>query len=259
MSSIETYPIENASNLIKEIDGREPYREAKELYEYSISVDKDFDELVRRRINHEPVAYITNECKFRGLDFFVDDRVLVPRSETEPLVEVIVDEMPTRASVIDVGTGCGEVALAIKNERPDLTVVGSDISKDALDVASINSFALELDVDWRVSDLLSDIKKEFNAVVANLPYLPTIKRDSYEPEMVEHEPQIALWGGLDGYDLIRRLLEHTKARRGVELIALEIGLGQEEDVCDLVYESGFKTVFCTTDKKGDIRAVIGKR
>lgn len=259
MSTIEAYPVEYAAKAISDINGREPYREAKEIYEYSINVGKDFDELLNRRISHEPVAYITNHCKFRGLDLFIDERVLVPRSETEPLVEVIVDEMPLRSSVIDVGTGCGEVALAIKNERPDLTVVGSDISKDALDVASINSYNLELRVEWYESDLLSSIKKEFNAVVANLPYLPTVKRETYEPEMVEHEPQIALWGGLDGYDLMRSLLEHTKARRGVELIALEIGLGQEEDVCDLVYESGFKTVFCTTDKKGNIRAVIGKK
>lgn len=259
MGTIGTFPIEYAAKLITEINGHDPFKEAKELYEYAGGDETEFSTLVDRRMAHEPVAYITNHCKFRGLDFFIDERVLVPRTETEPLVEIAVEELPMGSSVIDVGTGCGEVAISIKNERPDLIVAGSDISKDALDVASINSEALGIKVDWYESDLLSGIKKEFNAVVANLPYLPTTKKDSYEPEMIDHEPQVALWGGLDGYDLIRRLLQHTQARKGVEFLALEIGLQQETDVCELVRESGFPTVFCTTDKRGDIRAVIGKK
>jgi release factor glutamine methyltransferase len=260
MSTIEAYPIEYAAKLIEDINGNNPFQESKELYEYAAGDEATFSKLVDRRvIEHEPVAYITNHAKFRGLDLFIDERVLVPRSETEPLVEIAVEELPKSFSIIDVGTGCGEIALAIKNERPDLNVAGSDISKDALDVASINSEALEIEIDWYEADLLSGIKSEFSAVVANLPYLPTIKRASYEPEMVDHEPQVALWGGLDGYDLIRNLLDHTRVRKGVEFVALEIGLGQETDVCDLVQGAGFKTVFCTTDNKGDIRAVIGKR
>lgn len=262
MSATGTFPIDKIADLIKNIDGKYPYKEAKELYEFAVQHENDdlkLEEVVNRRLSHEPVAYITNHCKFRGLDLFIDERVLVPRSETEPLVEIAVEELPQGSSVIDVGTGSGEVALAVKNERRDLIVAGSDISKDALDVASTNSEALDIKVDWYEADLLKGIKNEFNAVLANLPYLPNVNKNSYEPEMVEHEPQIALWGGLDGYDLIRRLLQHTQTRKGVEFLALEIGLGQETDVCELVRESGFSTVFCTTDKKGDIRCVVGRK
>jgi release factor glutamine methyltransferase len=262
MSAIEdlqTFPIDKAAELISEINGRNSYYEAKQLYEYAKSSECSFSELVDRRINHEPVAYITNHCKFRGLDLFIDNRVLVPRSETEPLVEVAVESLPKNSSVIDVGTGSGEVALAVKNERPDLTVLGTDISKDALDVASINSTTLELDVDWHEADLLEGIKGEYNAVLANLPYLPTTKRDSYEPEMVDYEPQVALWGGKDGYDLIRRLLVGVAKRSAVSFVALEIGLTQEKDVAEFVRKAGFPTVFCTTDKKSQIRCVVGKR
>lgn len=259
MSIIETFPIEYAANLITEINGHDPFREAKELYEFSGGDEDLFSKLVDRRIKHEPVAYITNHCKFRGLDFFIDERVLVPRSETEPLVEVAVESLPKNSSVIDVGTGSGEVALAVKNERPDLKVLGTDISKDALDVASINSTALELNVDWHEADLLEGIKGEYNAVLANLPYLPTVKRDTYEPEMVDYEPQVALWGGKDGYDLIRRLLTGAAKRSAVSFVALEIGLTQEKDVAELMRKAGFSTVFCTTDKKNDIRCVVGRR
>lgn len=259
MGTYTNYSLEAAERLIADIDGHDPENEAKELLRYSAS-DTEFSEFLERRVNnHEPTAYITNRCEFRGLDLFIDNRVLVPRTETEPLVEVAVEEIPRGASVIDVGTGSGEVALAVKHERPDLIVAGSDISKDALDVASINSESLGLKVDWYESDLLVGIKKEFNAVLANLPYLPTTKRDSYEPEMVDHEPQIALWGGEDGYELIRRLLSLVSARKGIELLGLECGLGQEADIAELVRAAGFPVVFCTTDNKGDTRCVVGKR
>lgn len=244
---------------IEELKGHNPRQEADDIWDYANSSGKTVYELLNRRLNHEPTAYITNYCKFRNLNLYIDERVLVPRMETEPLVEIAIEDLPKGSSVIDVGTGSGEVALAVKNERPDLIVAGSDISADALDVAAINSDRLGIKIDLFKADLLEGVKKEFNAVLANLPYLPTTKRDSYEPEMVEHEPQVALWGGEDGYDLIRRLLQHTQARKGVDFIALEVGLGQHEDVCELVRSSGFPTVFCTTDKKNNIRCVVGKR
>jgi len=250
--------VEDAAKLIESINGHAPINEAQDLYDHSDDA-LEFEDYINRRMNHEPTAYITNHCRFRNLDLYIDERVLVPRTETEPLVEIAVEELPKGASVIDVGTGSGEVALAVKNERHDLIVAGSDISTDALDVAAINSDRLGIKIDLFKADLLDGVKKEFNAVLANLPYLPITKRDQYEPEMVEHEPQVALWGGEDGYDLIRRLLQHTQTRKGIQFIALEIGLDQEADVCDLVRAAGFPTVFCTTDKRGDIRAVIGKR
>ena len=224
------YSVEYAARLIGEINGHDPVAEAQELFDYANSDEDAFRVVLKDRLDHTPTAYITNHCKFRGLDLYIDERVLVPRTETEPLVQIAVEEIPQGGKVIDVGTGSGSVALAVKNERPDLFVMGTDISKDAVDVASINSTALDLDVVWDSADLIEGVKGEFDAVLANMPYLPTVKRDSYEPEMIDHEPQVALWGGLDGYDLIRRLLSLTSARKGVRLVALEIGLGQQDEV-----------------------------
>lgn len=260
MSTVRAgYTLEEATQLITDIGGYDPPTEAEDLLTASITPEM-FDQFLQRRINdHEPVAYITNHAKFRGLNLFIDRRVLIPRKETEPLVEIAVDELPMGARVIDVGTGSGAVALAVKNERPDLKVTGVDISKDALDVASINSIALEIDIDWHDADLLEGVKGEFDCVLANMPYLPTSKKDSYAPEMTRHEPQVALWGGEDGYLLIRRLLALASARKGVKCLALEIGLGQELDVVELVRAAGFPIVFCTKDTKGDTRAVVGKR
>lgn len=260
------FTFDDAVRVIAEVGGEDPVKESQELLDFSnIEYDNEiedpgvtFDELVARRVEHEPVAYITGHHKFRGLDLVIDDRVLIPRTETEPLIEEAV-YLPPNSSVIDVGTGSGAIALAIKNERKDLIVWGSDISKDALDVAAINSDKLNLDVEWKCADLLEGIKGEFSAVVANMPYLPVSKKGTYAPEMVEHEPQVALWGGADGYDIIRRLLQQASARKSIKFIALEIGLGQEHDVVKLVKDSGFNTVYGTTDKKNNIRAIIGKR
>jgi release factor glutamine methyltransferase len=259
MSTVIKYTLNDAEELIRDIGGYDPITEAKDLLNKAES-DEQFSEYLDRRINnHEPVAYITNHARFGGIDLYIDPRVLIPRSETEALLQVAIDEVPHLGNVADIGTGCGAIALALKNERPDINVVGLDISKDALDVASINSTALGLEVEWRDADLLEGVKEDFGSVLANMPYLPTAKRDTYAPEMVDFEPQVALWGGSDGYDLIRRLLAQAQARPVVKLVALEIGLGQEDDVCELVRSTGFPTVFCTKDKRGDTRCVVGKR
>ena len=253
------YLLEESAQLISDIGGYDPVTEAEDLLVKS-DTPNIFDEYLEQIINHHiPVAYITKHAKFMGLDLFIDERVLIPRKETEPLVEIAIQELGNEASVVDVGTGSGAVALAVKNARPDLKVTGVDISKDALDVAAINSGALGLDVNWKDADLLEGVRGEFDCVLANLPYLPTTKKDSYAPEMTEHEPQVALWGGADGFDLTRRLLAQVASRRMVKLLALELGIGQEQAVTDLIRAAGFPVVFCTTDAKGEIRAAIGKR
>ena len=245
-------------DLLREVGGYDPETEANDLL--NLDDSHDIDRYLERRINnHEPIAYITNHCRFGGIDLYIDKRCLIPRPETEALLQVAIEEIQLEAVVADVGTGSGAVALALKAKRPDLDVYGLDISKDALDVASINSTALESRIEWKDADLLSGVRQEFNAVLANMPYLPTTKRDTYAPEMVDFEPQVALWGGADGYDLIRRLLAEAAARYLVEFIGLEVGQGQAPDVMELVRAAGFPIVFGTTDSKGDVRAVVGKR
>ena len=158
--------------------------------------------LVARRAASEPIAYILGRRAFRHLELAVDRRVLIPRPETELLVEVGLT-LPPGASVVDVGTGSGAVALALKDERPDLRVVGVDISADAVAVARANAARLGLDVRMFTGDLLGGMGRP-DAVLANLPY---VEDDAtLPPDVVRFEPPGALFGGRDGLDLVRRLV-----------------------------------------------------
>ena len=210
-------------------------------------------ELVARRAAREPVAYIIGCKEFRHICLAVDRRVLIPRPETELLVEVGV-ALPSRARVVDVGTGSGAVALALKDERPDLTVVGVDASEDALVVARGNAARLGLDVSFQRGDLLAG-QDGFDAVLANLPYVAS---DSpLPPEIVEYEPAKALFAGSDGLALLRRLVGMLSD--GVALAALEVGFDQAPTVAALLREAGFDRVERLRDLAGHERVVVGRR
>ena len=212
-------------------------------------------ELVARRAAREPVAYILGRRDFRYLTLTVDRRVLIPRPETELLVEAALG-LPGGASVLDVGTGSGAVALALKHERPDLQVAGIDIGADAIAVARANARRLGLEVMFSVGDLLGDARAD--AVLANLPYVP----DSAEliDDVARYEPVGALRGGVDGLDLIRRLTDAVAARppdKRPMLLALEIGADQGGRVAALVAGAGYRTVQVQADLAGLDRLVVG--
>ena len=162
-----------------------------------------FAEVVARREAREPVAYILGRKAFRRISLAVDRRVLIPRPETELLVEVALS-VGRGGRVADVGTGSGAVALALKEERPDLSVVGVDLSSDALDVARANANKLGLDVEFVRADLLEGVPGPFDAVLGNLPYVA--EGSALPPEIELYEPELALFGGPDGMDITRRLL-----------------------------------------------------
>jgi release factor glutamine methyltransferase len=160
---------------------------------------------VERRADHEPLAYVTGRTTFRGVELFVDSRVLVPVADTARLVDfaVVLDH---GARVHDVGTGCGAIALAIKNERPDLQVSGSDISHAAIDVARMNAERLGLEVKFFAGRGLPEA--EYDLVVANLPYVDEREEAMPLPRGTrEHQPSIAVFAGGDGLDAIRELFE----------------------------------------------------
>jgi release factor glutamine methyltransferase len=159
-------------------------------------------ERVRRRVAREPVAYILGRQGFRRIEVVVDARVLVPRPETELLVEVAL-ELPVGASVHDVGTGSGAVALALRDERPDLRVSASDVSPQAVAVARENARRLRLELDLTVASGLP--AGDFDLVLANLPYVAADELPALEPEVAEWEPSGALVAGADGLDAIRAL------------------------------------------------------
>jgi release factor glutamine methyltransferase len=220
----------------------------------------------RRRREREPVAYITGWKGFRHLDLAVDRRVLIPRPETELLVEVGLT-LPEGATVVDVGTGSGAVALALKHERPDLRISAVDSSRPALDLARENAHHLALDVHFAHSDLIAhshlisdtdstpEGRERFYAIVANLPYVPD--GIALPPEVAEYEPAAALFGGVDGLDVIRRLLGTID--RGVNMVALEVGFDQAERVSALVCSAGFARIERLRDLAGHERVIVGWR
>jgi release factor glutamine methyltransferase len=215
-----------------------------------------FQDAVRRRsAGREPVAYILGRRGFRHIELHVDERVLVPRPETELLVEVGL-ELPAGARVVDVGTGSGAVALALKHERPDLEVVGTDISADALSVARANAERLELKVGFVEGDLLAGVG-EVDAVLSNPPYVAEAARATLAPEITRHEPPGALFAGDDGLDVIRRLV--PAAAGGAGLLAIEVGAGQAGEVGELMREAGFSAVRARPDLAGIERVVVGAR
>jgi release factor glutamine methyltransferase len=223
-----------------------------------------FQDAVRRRaVEREPVAYIVGSRGFRRLELAVDRRALIPRAETELLVETGL-ALGAGSRVLDVGTGCGAVALALKDERPDLEVAASELSEPALDLARVNGRRLDLDVRWLHADLLADVPDEFDAILANLPYVAESERAALAPEILRHEPEDALFAGPDGLALIRALLapggpRSVAARDPVGLLALEVGAGQAPEVSELTRAAGFEDVRCERDLAGIERIVIGER
>jgi release factor glutamine methyltransferase len=218
-----------------------------------------FQDAVRRRsVEREPLAYITGRRGFRHLDLTVDHRVLVPRAETELLVEVGLT-LGLQARVLDLGTGSGAVALALKDERPDLQISASDVSDDALQVARANGLRLGLDVRWLHADLLAGIPDEFNAVLSNPPYVAEAERGVLAPEIARHEPAAALFAGADGLSSIRALLSQVSERRRVHVVALEVGAGQADEVAELMSQAGFRSVRRERDLAGIERVLVGER
>lgn len=185
-------------------------------------------DLIRRRVAREPVAYIVGSKGFRYIDLRVDSRVLIPRPETELLVELALS-LPEGARVHDVGTGSGAVALALKQERPDLVVSASDASASAVDVARENATLLGLDVEVSVAPGLP--LGDFDLVLANLPYVREDEWAGLSPGITRYEPRDAFVSGIDGLDAIRALV--AQAPPGTRL-ALEHGPAQAEAVRSLL-------------------------
>jgi release factor glutamine methyltransferase len=208
-----------------------------------------FREYVRRRAQREPVAYILGRKGFRRLELAVDPRVLIPRPETEHVVEAALS-LPAGARVVDVGTGSGAIALALADERPDLRVVGTESSPGALDVARANAARLGLPVELLEGDLLEPVEGAIDAVVCNPPYVRTGER--LAPEL-DYEPAEALYAGPTGLEAYRRL---APALADVPFVALEVGEGQAGDVAALLVSHEIELV---RDLAGIDRVVVGRR
>jgi release factor glutamine methyltransferase len=229
-----------------------------------------FGEMVRRRLRREPVAYILGRRGFRNIELAVDRRVLVPRPETELLVELALELEP--ATVLDVGTGSGAIALAIADEMPGCEVTATDTSPGALALARANAQRLGLSGRVRFLEGSVPVGEAFDLTLANLPYVAERDWPSLQPEVSEWEPREALLAGPDGLDAIRALLLAAPAaaagsarpsgREGAalgEAVAVEVGEGQAAVVGDLLRRAGFASVKARRDLAGIERVLWGQR
>ncbi len=197
------------------------------------------EDWVERRAGREPAQYITGHREFYGRDFAVGPGVLIPRPETELLVELALAELDahSRAVIAEIGTGSGAVAVSVAAERPGATVVATEVSPAAMRFAAHNAAAHAPGLALVVGDLATPIVRA-DVVLANLPYIPTWEIDALEPEVSKWEPRVALDGGDDGYLLIRRLVADCASRLRPRLLALEVGYGQAEDVGAIIKAFG---------------------
>ena len=224
-----------------------------------------YDAAVARRAAREPLPYITGEREFWGLSFEVTPAVLIPRPETELIVEAALDihrNRDARIDIADVCTGSGCVAVALAHERPAASVLATDISEAALTVARRN--AERHDVSDRVrflrADLLRNVQGSFDLVVANPPYVRSGDRNGLQPE-VREEPEVALYSGVDGLDAIARLVADAPGHlRNEGHLIFEFGLGQELDVEQLITAAdGLSLVELRRDLQGIARTAVAKR
>jgi release factor glutamine methyltransferase len=170
------------------------------------SAARAFMDLIDRRAQRTPLVHLTNTREFYGLDFYIDERVLTPRVETEKMVEYAITYAPRGSRLIDIGTGSGAIAIAIKRHRPDLEVWATDVTNEALAVAEKNTKIHQVAIKFIKTSLFDHIEGDFETVVTNLPYLRDDARTELMPE-VQKEPAVALFGGSDGLDLYRQLLQ----------------------------------------------------
>lgn len=216
--------------------------------------------MIERRLAGEPIQYITGECEFFGLPFHVTPAVLIPRPETEHLVEqaiVFARRLRGEVRILDVGAGSGAIAVALAHALPAAEVTAIDVSHEALDVARGN--AQRNGVSRRIrlveGDLLAPVAGErFELIVSNPPYVPEIDRESLAVEVREHEPHLALFAGEDGLEVYRRLVPAAfgaLVRGGY--VALEIGCGQQESVRSLLASAGFSGIEFMPDLQGIAR------
>lgn len=226
---------------------------------------ENFGKEVQRRLNREPLQYIHGYQQFRSLDFAVDPSVLIPRPETEMLIDLIIDhEEKEQAKILDIGTGTGCIAISLLWERKHWEGIALDISVDALDMAkkNVKTHEMEKRLQCIHSDLFSGLGeahyKSFDVIVSNPPYIPDEDLHSLEPEVAQYEPHSALFGGEDGLDFYRRITKESPAylKEGGQLF-YEIGIHQSEAIVNMMEEEGFSHISVVNDLTGIPRFVYG--
>lgn len=228
-------------------------------------IESKYHEFLNRRIKGEPIAYIVGHQEFMGIDFIVNKNVLIPRPDTEILVEHVIEQLKdiqNEITVLDIGTGSGAIALSIGKFISNSIFTLVDISKEALEVAKQNTQRLDMTnrVTLCLSDCFIDVKKQkFDVIVSNPPYIPTQHIDHLQKEVSCFEPRGALDGGNDGLLFYKRIaLEAKEYLKPGGLIAFEIGYDQAKDVINLLIDNGYHSVEKKKDYGSNDRVVVGR-
>jgi len=227
----------------------------------SLLLDKDkyltpeqsssFELCLQRLVRHEPIQYILGKAEFYGLTLQVNEHVLIPRPETEGLVEWVFLQNRGQQNILDIGTGSGAIAIALKHLNPDYRLSATDISSAAVRLAQSNAGQLGLTITFYQADLFPPKPAIFDVIVSNPPYISTSEYMGLDDEVQLYEPKLALIAGKDGLSVYRRILAQAKQfLKPGGRIYLEIGETQAKDIADIALKHGFKTVDMKQDLAG---------
>ena len=221
----------------------------------------ELEDVLKQREQRVPLQYLMGECEFMGYDFYVDERVLIPRQDTECLVELAVEsirEKSTKVKVLDLCTGSGCIGISVAKICSDTEVTLADISDGALTVAKKNAQNLSADVTLIKGNLFENIEGRFDYILSNPPYIPSEVIEGLMPEVKEHEPRLALDGEADGLSFYRKIIDEAPDYLNPDgRIYFEIGAEQGEDLTRLMNERGFSEVKVHKDLAGLDRIVTG--
>lgn len=227
--------------------------------------EETFLQLMKDRLNGRPIAYIVGNREFMGLDFFVKEGVLIPRPDTEPLVEEVIELCKEKedVSILDIGTGSGAITVSLAKYIQKSKVTSFDISEIALEIGKKNAITNEVDsrIDFIKSDLFTSIKGKdirFDVIVSNPPYIPKKDIETLHTQVKDYEPYNALEGGEDGLDFYRNITEQSLdyiSKGGI--LAYEVGHDQAEDVSEIMKKNGYTNIYTKKDLQGIDRVVIG--
>ncbi|HXX41103.1 MAG TPA: peptide chain release factor N(5)-glutamine methyltransferase [Chthoniobacterales bacterium] len=253
----------NAEHLLAHLLGRTRMELYLEFERNLAETDlKQLRDLIKRRSRGEPLQHLLGTVEFCGHVFKIDKRAMVPRPETEQLVELVIADCETRrpGRIVDIGTGSGIIALSLGKEFPNADILAVDISEDALALARENAERLDLAgrISFKKGDLLEEIAERFDLIVANLPYLSMQERPSLSREVL-HDPEIALFGGEGGDELIRELINQSPTHLNPGgLLALEIGVGQSDGLETLLRQKNLHDIDTKKDYSGIPRFLFAR-
>lgn len=226
----------------------------------SAEQQREYEIAVNKRAEHVPLQYITGEQEFMGLKFKVNSNVLIPRQDTETLVEEALKVIKPGMKVLDMCTGSGCIIISIAKNVMDLQCTGSDVSKQALLVAKENAKQNEVEVEWNRSDLFENINEKFDFILSNPPYIATAKILKLMPEVRDFEPFEALDGKEDGLYFYRQIIEKAPEYLNPDgYLYMEIGYDQGSTVSELMKQAGFLDVLVIKDLAGLDRVIKGRK